>query len=96
MADDPVYQVISEDANGEPVRCSCCARQVPLVASLPLLETGPAATHEERIARAIADASPVVDKDGVACWLALCLGCLKLMVADMESMLPTLTEESKN
>lgn len=69
---DPA-KVIQTDDHGEAVRCSCCARDVPAVVRLPILDRPLSSAHEV-----------LRDTDGNARWLGLCLGCLRTFVAELE------------
>lgn len=60
------FRVMSQDDCGDPVRCSYCARKVPLVVVLPLTRRP---ELDERI-----EAS-----DGEELWVGLCVHCVDAM-----------------
>lgn len=62
----PLFDVMSRDMHGDPVRCSYCAQKVALVAVLPLT-----------VRPGLEDRLPASDGDTL--WLGLCARCVEMM-----------------
>jgi hypothetical protein len=72
------FEVIGHDANGQPVRCSYCARGAKHVVVLPLT-TRPGLDE------------PFTSPDGTPLWAGLCAHCVLDMakaLADAQGQLP--------